>query len=94
MRPRGPWPVNLATQDRDFMPQHQQLGSDCGLAARQDRQPPEQAHHDQIEESQNTRPTIMPDPHLPLSRRSTGVRRVLEQYWIWATCRRNAHLVA
>jgi hypothetical protein len=52
IRPRGPWPVNLPTQDRDFVPQHQQLGSDCGLAARQDRQPPEQAHHDQIGESE------------------------------------------
>jgi hypothetical protein len=34
------------------VPQHQQLGSDHGLAARKDRQPPQQAHHDQIEESE------------------------------------------
>jgi hypothetical protein len=50
--PRGAWLADLATQDRDLVPQHQQLGSDRGLAARKDRQPPEQAHHDQIEESE------------------------------------------
>jgi hypothetical protein len=52
IRPRRAWLADLATQDRDLVPQHQQLGSDRGLAARQDRQPPEQAHHDQIEESE------------------------------------------
>ena len=51
IRPRGVWLADLATQDRDLVPQHQQLGSDRGLAARKDRQPPEQAHHDQVEES-------------------------------------------
>jgi hypothetical protein len=39
------------TAHRDLVAQRQQLGNDCRLAARQDRQPPEQAHHDQVEES-------------------------------------------
>jgi len=33
------------------MPQRQQLGNDCRLAANQDREPPEQTDHDQVEES-------------------------------------------
>jgi hypothetical protein len=51
IRPRGPWRAHLPTQYRDLLAQRQQLGNDCRLAARQDRQPPEQAHHDQVEES-------------------------------------------
>jgi hypothetical protein len=51
IRPRGAGPANLATQYRDLVPQRQQLGNDRGLAAYQDRQQPEQAHHHQIEES-------------------------------------------
>jgi hypothetical protein len=48
IRPQGPWP-NLATQDHDLVSQHRQLGSDRRVAAGQDDQPSNQAHHDQIE---------------------------------------------
>jgi hypothetical protein len=36
----------------DLMPQYQHFGNDRRVAAREDRQPPEQAHHDQIKDSE------------------------------------------
>ena len=73
------WLADLATQDRDLVPQHQQLGSDRGLAARKDRQPPEQAHHDQVEESKThdrRSCLILIFPYLQVNH----AREVLERY--------------
>jgi hypothetical protein len=77
--PRGAWLADLVTQDRDLVSQHQQLGSDHGLAVRKDRQPPEQAHHDQIEESEahdrRSRPIlIFPYPQVNRARGFDAVR--------------------
>ncbi|HEY2765017.1 MAG TPA: hypothetical protein VGJ13_13570, partial [Pseudonocardiaceae bacterium] len=48
VRPGGLGPAHLATQYRNLVAQRQHLGNDHRLAAGQDRQPPKQAHREQI----------------------------------------------
>ena len=62
--PGGPWPAHLATQHRHLVPQCQQLGSDRRLAVGQDREPPEQTYHDQIEKSKTHDQRVCPSTTL------------------------------
>ena len=45
------WVDDLTTQDRDLMPEDQDLHVLGGIAPRQERQPVEQSDHEQVDEA-------------------------------------------
>jgi DNA-binding GntR family transcriptional regulator len=70
----------LAAQYRNLVPQRQHLGSDRRLAAGQDRQPPKQAHREQIQEAKTHDRRACLTATLLQNSKSTRTREVLERY--------------
>ena len=73
VRPRQPRPPHLPAQNRQLMPQHQDLGILRRLRPSQQHHPAHQPAHDQIDQPQRHR-RIMPDPTTGRSRRSARSR--------------------